>query len=187
MKIVKKYEGKKVLVLGLAKSGFNAAKLLKKLGAYVTVNDKQNFDDSADAQKLLSEGIKVISGSHPLSLLDEGFTLIVKNPGIPYDNPIVKGALERKIPIITEIELASEVSEAQLVAVTGSNGKTTTTTMITKMLNQERTTGQSYDAGNIGIPASQVAQKVTKADSLVLEVSSFMLLGITQFHPHIAV
>lgn len=187
MKIVKKYEGKKVLVLGLAKSGFNAAKLLKKLGAYVTVNDKQNFDDSVDAQKLLSEGIKVISGSHPLSLLDEGFTLIVKNPGIPYDNPIVKGALERKIPIITEIELASEVSEAQLVAVTGSNGKTTTTTMITKMLNQERTTGQSYDAGNIGIPASQVAQKVTKADSLVLEVSSFMLLGITQFHPHIAV
>jgi len=58
MKIVKKYEGKKVLVLGLAKSGFNAAKLLKKLGAYVTVNDKQNFDDSVDAQKLLSEGIK---------------------------------------------------------------------------------------------------------------------------------
>lgn len=187
MKTVRKYEGKKVLVLGLAKSGYNAAKLLQKLGAEVTVNDKQNIEASEDAQALQREGIRVVSGGHPLSLLDDGFELVVKNPGIPYDNPIIAGALTRDIPIITEVELASEISEAELVAVTGSNGKTTTTTMINRMLNQERAVGESRNAGNIGIPASQVAQTLTKDDTLVMEVSSFMLLGITEFHPHIAV
>jgi UDP-N-acetylmuramoylalanine-D-glutamate ligase len=112
---------------------------------------------------------------------------MVKNPGIPYDVPLVKAATEADLPIITEIELASEIADAELIAVTGSNGKTTTTTMITKMMNQERQAGKSAYAGNIGVSASQVAQQLTDKDTLVMEVSSFMLLGTTQFHPHIAV
>ncbi|WP_057893533.1 UDP-N-acetylmuramoyl-L-alanine--D-glutamate ligase [Lacticaseibacillus brantae] len=187
MKAITDYENKKVLVLGLAKSGVNAALLLKRLGALVTVNDKQDFDDNPDAKQLLEDGIRVITGSHPLELLDEHFELMVKNPGIPYSNPMVERAQAKNIPIITEPELAYEVSQAPWIAVTGSNGKTTTTTLIGLMLNENRAKGRALDAGNIGIPASQVAQTATTDDEIIAELSSFQLLGITQLHPEIAV
>ncbi|WP_054711362.1 UDP-N-acetylmuramoyl-L-alanine--D-glutamate ligase [Secundilactobacillus paracollinoides] len=188
MKAIQTYQGKRVIVVGLAKSGFNAAKLLHQLGAVVTVTDQQPLDKNAEAQELNATGdYVVLTDEQTPDQLDAGFDLMVKNPGIPYDVPIVKAALAQKLPIITEIELASEINEAELIAVTGSNGKTTTTTMITKMLNQERPAGRSAYAGNIGIPASQVAASMTPDDTLVLETSSFMLLGITEFHPHIAV
>ncbi|KRN97557.1 UDP-N-acetylmuramoyl-L-alanyl-D-glutamate synthetase [Levilactobacillus paucivorans] len=187
MKQIKRYEGKKVLVLGLAKSGTNAAKLLKRLGAEVTVSDVQPLDQNKDAQELEQAGFKVILGSQAPELLDAGYDLMVKNPGISYDVPIVKKALALKLPIITEMELTGEVADAELVAVTGSNGKTTTTTMIQKMLDHDRQAGHARYAGNIGVPASMVAQELTPEDTLVLEVSSFMLVGTTEFHPHIAV
>lgn len=183
------YFGKKVLVVGLAKSGMSAARLLIQLGAIVTVNDKQNFTDNSAAQELLSEGITVVTGSHPIELLDENFTLIVKNPGIPYDNPLIAAALQRQIPIITEVELAYQISEAAIIGITGTNGKTTTTTLIGSILNEHyrHENKQAYLAGNIGIPASEVAQKATKDDTLVMELSSFQLMGIHSFRPKIAV
>lgn len=188
MKRIETYEGKRVIVVGLAKSGLNAARLLKKLGAEVTVSDQQPLEKNSEAQELQAEGgYTILTGEQGPSQLNAGFDLMVKNPGIPYDVPLIKAATEAKLPIITEIELASEIAEAELIAVTGSNGKTTTTTMITKMMNQERQAGKSAYAGNIGVPASQVAQKLTNQDTMVMEVSSFMLLGTTQFHPHIAV
>lgn len=188
MKRIKTYEGKRVIVVGLAKSGLNAARLLKKLGAEVTVSDQQPLEKNSEAKELQTEGgYTILTGEQDPSQLDAGFDLMVKNPGIPYDVPLVKAAVDAGLPIITEIELASEIADAELVAVTGSNGKTTTTTMITKMMNQERQVGKSAYAGNIGVPASQVAQQLTDQDTLVMEVSSFMLLGTTQFHPHIAV
>ncbi|ETY73933.1 UDP-N-acetylmuramoyl-L-alanine--D-glutamate ligase [Lactiplantibacillus fabifermentans] len=187
MKSVEQYRNQKVLVLGLAKSGMNAARLLHKLGAFVTVNDKKDFDENPDAQELLNDGIKVITGGHPLSLLDEDFKVVVKNPGIPYTNPIVAGAIEKNIPVITEVELASQILEGELIGVTGTNGKTTTTTLITAMLNQRTAAGKAYVAGNIGVPASAVAQKATADDTMVTELSSFMLCGIKTLHPHIAV
>ncbi|MCI1986003.1 MAG: UDP-N-acetylmuramoyl-L-alanine--D-glutamate ligase [Lactobacillus sp.] len=182
---IKTYQNKKVLVLGLGMSGVNAARLLNSLGAMVTVNDKQKFDDNKAAQALLADGIKVITGSHPVELLDEHFELMVKNPGIPYSNPMVQRALALKLPIITEPELAYQISDSDWIAVTGSNGKTTTTTLIGLMLNEAGQT--AYDAGNIGIPASQVAQKATAEDTIVAELSSFQLCGIRTLHPHIAV
>lgn len=181
------YQNQKVLVLGLAKSGVSAAKLLHRLGALVTVNDKKQFDDNKEAQALLDEGITVITGSHPVALLDEGFTLMVKNPGIPYSNPMVKRAQELKIPVITEPELAYTVSDSSWVGITGSNGKTTTTTLIGLMLNERAGHGRAYDAGNIGIPVTGVVQKAGAADTVVCELSSFMLVGIQTLHPHIAV
>ncbi|MCD2255313.1 UDP-N-acetylmuramoyl-L-alanine--D-glutamate ligase [Agrilactobacillus fermenti] len=187
MRKVTKYQNQKVLVLGLAKSGVHAAQLLHRLGALVTVNDKKPFDENPDAQTLLDEGIRVITGGHPLELLDEDFAWMVKNPGIPYDNPMVQKALARKIPIITEPELAYEVSEAPMIGVTGTNGKTTTTTLIALMLNEGQPKKRAYLAGNIGIPASEVAEKVTANDVMVTELSSFQLLGITSLKPHIAV
>lgn len=179
------FTNKKVLVLGLAKSGESAARLLDKLGALVTVNDGKPFDENPTAQNLLEDGIRVICGSHPLELLDEDFALLVKNPGIRYDNPMVEKALAKGIPVWTEVELAYLVSEAPIIGITGSNGKTTTTTMIAEVLNAG---GQSAKlCGNIGFPASDVAQGATKKDTLVMELSSFQLMGIDSFKPHIAV
>ena len=188
MKLIQDYQNKKVLIVGLAKSGFYAAQLLQQLGAQVTVNDKQTLpNDDKSLVQLQQLGIQVIMGGHPLQLLDEDFSLIVKNPGIPYDNPLIKAAMARKIPIITEPELAYEVSSAPMVCVTGTNGKTTTTTLIQLILDQNRSAGHAYKAGNIGIPVSQVVQKASAEDDIVVEMSSFQLLGVTQLRPKIAV
>ena len=185
MKKIANFANKKVLVLGLAKSGESAARLLDKLGAIVTVNDGKPFEENPAAQSLLEEGIKVVTGGHPLELLDEDFELMVKNPGIPYDNAMVVRALEKKIPVITEVELAYLISEAPIIGITGSNGKTTTTTMIAQVLTAGGQNGLL--SGNIGFPASQVAQTASSKDTLVMELSSFQLMGIEAFHPQIAV
>lgn len=185
MKTISKFANKKVLVLGLAKSGESAARLLDKLGAIVTVNDGKPFKENPAAQSLLEEGIKVVTGGHPLELLDEDFEWMVKNPGIPYNNPMVMRASEKKIPVITEVELAYLISDAPIIGITGSNGKTTTTTMIAEVLTAGGQNGLL--SGNIGFPASQVAQDAGERDTLVMELSSFQLMGIEAFHPEIAV
>lgn len=185
MKQIKTYQYKKVLVLGLAKSGVTAAALLHKLGAFVTVNDKKPLSENPEAQGLLEQGIKVICGSHPIELLDEGFEVIVKNPGIPYTNPMIEGAMERGIPVITEVELAYQISEAPFIGITGTNGKTTTTTLVYEMLESGRK--QPLIAGNIGKVASGVAQNATEDHTIVIELSSFQLMGIDSFKPKIAI
>ncbi|HCM89340.1 MULTISPECIES: UDP-N-acetylmuramoyl-L-alanine--D-glutamate ligase [Vagococcus] len=187
MKKAVEYANEKILVLGLAKSGVAAAKLLHQLGAFVTVNDAKKIDENPEAQELLALGMTVITGSHPIDLLDEGFSLIVKNPGIPYTNPILEKAIEKKIPIITEVEVAYAVSEAEFIGITGTNGKTTTTTMIYQLLNSDRQQGVAKLAGNIGYPTSDVVVKSKKEDVLVTELSSFQLMGIEKFKPSIAI
>ncbi|MGO4887875.1 UDP-N-acetylmuramoyl-L-alanine--D-glutamate ligase [Anaerobacillus sp. MEB173] len=185
MKNTEQFKGKKILVVGLAKSGFAAGKLLHKLGANVTVNDAKPLDENESAKELQSIGINVICGAHPLSLLDEPIDFIVKNPGIPYSNPLIERAQELGITIVTEIELASILSEAELVAITGSNGKTTTTTLIVEMLKESKK--NPLVAGNIGIVACEVAQIATEDNIVVTEVSSFQLMGTETFHPKVAV
>jgi UDP-N-acetylmuramoylalanine--D-glutamate ligase len=182
---IKDYVHKKVLVLGLAKSGVGAANLLHRLGAFVTVNDNKPLSENPEAQGLLEQGITVICGSHPVELLDEGFELIVKNPGIPYHNEMIQAAIEKGIPIITEVELAYQISEAPFIAITGTNGKTTTTTLIFEMLKAGNKA--PLIAGNIGTVASEVAQEATSENTIVIELSSFQLMGITTFKPRIAV
>lgn len=186
MKKISKYQNQKVLVLGLARSGMSAAKLLHELGAFVTVNDQRTLEENPQAQDLLALGIRVITGSHPVELLDEDFYCVVKNPGIPYTNPIIQRAMEKQLPILTEVELAYEIAESPFIGITGSNGKTTTTTMIAELL-KTKDAGKAYLAGNIGVPASEVAQISQPEDFLVTELSSFQLLGIDQFCPKIAV
>ncbi|MEY8662000.1 UDP-N-acetylmuramoyl-L-alanine--D-glutamate ligase [Ligilactobacillus faecis] len=184
MKKVTKYTGKNVLVVGLGKSGLNAAYLLRELGANVTINDKNTPKDQEILENLAQAQIKTVFGSHPLALL-KGTDLVVKNPGIPYTNPLIAAAKEAGLLIITEPELAFEINEGQTIGVTGTNGKTTTTTLIALMLEQAQK--KAYACGNIGIPATQVAKKATSDDTLVMELSSFQLLGITELHPKIAV
>ena len=131
------------------------------------------------------KGITVICGSHPEELLDEGFELVVKNPGIPYSNPIVADAIARDIPVITEMELAYLVSEAPFIGITGSNGKTTTTTLIFEML---KGGGRNpLIAGNIGTVACGVAAEATAENVIVTELSSFQLMGTRTFAPSIAI
>lgn len=185
MKQIRTYHHRKVLVLGLAKSGVSAAALLHKLGAFVTVNDKKPLAENPEAQGLLEQGITVICGDHPVELLDEGFELIVKNPGIPYHNPIVQRAFEKDIPVITEVELAYRVSLAPFIGITGTNGKTTTTTLIYEMLDRGRKS--PLIAGNIGTVAADVAQKAQEENTIVIELSSFQLMGIQRFAPKIAI
>ena len=185
MKKISNFKNKKVLVLGLAKSGESAARVLKALGAIVTVNDGKPFDENPAAQSLLAEGIKVITGEHPIGLLEEAFEVMVKNPGIPYDNPMVVRALALGIPVITEVELAYLISESPIVGITGTNGKTTTTTMIAEILNADGQVAKL--SGNIGFPASDVAASSSSDERLIMELSSFQLMGIETFRPHITV
>src|SRR5699024_4261911 len=107
------------------------------------------------------------------------------NPGIPYSNIILEEAKNRDIPIVTEIELAAKLTtENKMIAVTGSNGKTTTTTLIQEML--KRSEQPSRLAGNIGVVATEVAEELKEHEMLVLELSSFQLMGIQDFRPHMA-
>jgi UDP-N-acetylmuramoylalanine--D-glutamate ligase len=185
LKKITKFKHKKVLVLGLAKSGVSAASLLHKLEAFVTVNDQKPLAENPEAQGLLQEGITVICGSHPIELLDEGFEYVVKNPGIPYHNPLIKRAVEKGIPVLTEVELAYLVSEAEIIGITGTNGKTTTTTLLYEILSEDKK--NPLIAGNIGTVASEVAQSAKKDEKMVVELSSFQLMGIDEFSPHIAI
>jgi len=179
------FQQKKVLVLGLAKSGVAAAELLHELGAFVTVNDSKPFEENPQAQSLLQKGITVICGRHPEDLLDEGFEVIVKNPGIPYTNPIIQDALNRQLPVITEVELAYLISDAPFIGITGTNGKTTTTTLVYEMLKNGNR--NPLIAGNIGTVACGVAKEASKDDCIVIELSSFQLMGIQTFKPKIAI
>lgn len=184
MKETTRFQGKHVLVLGLAKSGTAAAKLLLKLGANVTVNDRLPLEENKQAQQLEEMGAEVICGSHPLQLIHEQIDYVVKNPGIPYSNPLIEKALQQKVPVITEIELASQISEAEIIGITGSNGKTTTTTYLYEMLNGGKKS--PLIAGNIGDVACEVAEHATEDDVLVTELSSFQLMGVETFKPYIA-
>ena len=182
----KKFEHKRVLVIGLAKSGVAVAKLLLHQGAIVTVNDRIPLEENPDAKSLIEEGIRVLAGSHPVDLLEEHFDFVVKNPGIPYHNCMVEAAMKKGIPVYTEIEIAYQLLEGLLIGITGSNGKTTTTTLASLMLKESFPKREVYAAGNIGIPLSQLVEQSTKEDIYVSELSSFQLMGIDQFKPKIA-
>ena len=182
----KVFEHKRVLVIGLAKSGVAVAKLLLHQGAMVTVNDRIPLEENPDAKSLIEEGIRVLAGSHPVDLLEEHFDFVVKNPGIPYHNCMVEAAIKKGIPVYTEVEIAYQLLEGLLIGITGSNGKTTTTTLASLMLKESFPEREVYAAGNIGIPLSQLAEQSTKEDIYVSELSSFQLMGIDQFKPKIA-
>ncbi|GAB6932561.1 UDP-N-acetylmuramoyl-L-alanine--D-glutamate ligase [Calditerricola satsumensis] len=185
MKRVDCLVGARVLVLGLGESGYSAAVLLRRLGAHVVVND-QKPRDAVPLEKVADlerRGISVVLGSHPDDIVHAGVDWVVKNPGIPYTAPPVKQALALGIPVITEIELAYWVSEAPIIGITGSNGKTTTTTLVGHILRVE---GRDVIvAGNIGRALCAAAVETRPNQLLVAELSSFQLLGTRTFRPWI--
>jgi len=177
-------KGKNVLVLGLARSGVAAAVELTNLGAKVTASDIKPKSEIKDAALLESKGVRLVLGEHPLMLLDE-CDLIVLSPGIPNDIKILDKARKRDIPIISELELGYWFAKAPIIAVTGTNGKTTTTTLIGEILKND---GKNITlAGNIGIPLVKEVEKDNSKDYFVVEVSSFQLENIMHFKPKISV
>lgn len=176
------WNDQRVLLLGAARSGIAAAAYLRNIGANVTINTGSE-PSTEERMKIEALGIKGVFGSHPLELLETA-DVIVKNPGIPYHIPLLQAALERNIPIYTEVELAFLATEATFVAITGSNGKTTTTTLVHELL--KGGSRPVHVAGNIGFPAIEVASKAKRGDLIVIELSSFQLMGVEQFHPQAA-
>lgn len=181
--------GKKVLVIGLARSGKAAVDLLEKLHATITVNEYASRDKIDCYDDYVSRGFEMIVGGHPNELFERDFDFVVRNPGINYRKPFLLRLKERGIPVYTEIELAYQVAKFQnYIAVTGTNGKTTTVTLINEILkNAQR---KVCLAGNIGTPFSSLVLEddLLHQDNydVVLEMSNFQLLNIEQFHPHIA-
>lgn len=184
MKSLRAFPYSNVLVLGLAKSGKAASKLCMAHGKKVRINDMTANMNDPDVVELKSLGADVILGGHPLSVLDD-MEVVVKNPGIPYENPVIVEAEKRGIPIITEIELAGQLAGPSTIGITGSNGKTTVTTLVTEMLKKSDQPVQV--AGNIGVVASDVVQTLKPEEKMVVELSSFQLLGVQTFKPKIAV
>ena len=173
-----------VLVIGAARSGIAAAKLLAKQGYSVILTDQK---DVADKEELEALGIAVYDNGHPNFLKEQDYNFIVKNPGIPYHAPFVAFFKEKGVPIYTEIETAYRLApNFTYGAVTGTDGKTTITTLLYEMLKAQF--DQARVAGNIGIPLSEVVLESDDTPTPVaLELSNFQLLGIDQFHPHISV
>lgn len=180
------FEGKKVLVCGMARSGVSAAQCLYELGARVTISDSKAEEKLAEAlQPLEGMDIRRCLGDQAQPEDLESYDLAVTSPGIPMQAPILRAVQAAGVPLIGELELGAQVSRAPLYAVTGTNGKTTTTTLIGEIFrNLGKTT---YVVGNIGYPFTACALQCGEEDVAVAEVSSFQLETISTFHPHIAV
>ncbi len=175
--------GKKVLVVGMGRAGVAAARLLETKGARVTITDRKGKEELKGAyRELAGRGIEIETAGHPLELL-EGRELIVASPGVPPNIPLLERAEEKKIPIIGELELASSLLKIPIIAVTGTNGKTTTAALIGEILKRE---GKRVAvAGNIGSPLSSYVNG--DYELIVSEVSSFQLERIETFHPFISI
>lgn len=177
---------KKILIIGYAMTGKTVANFLLDCGAQVTINDRGDLSKDPSVHLLLEQGAKVVDKGHPLELLDTPFDFIVKNPGIPYTVPLIEVAEQKGIPIYTDVELAYWFSEAPFIGITGSNGKTTITSLIHQIL-AEHGNGQALLAGNIGVPSLDVIRDAKAEDDVVIELSSFQLMGTEKFKPEIAV
>jgi UDP-N-acetylmuramoylalanine--D-glutamate ligase len=178
-------KNKRVLVVGLGKSGLSAAMFLRGQGARVTVSDTRSAVAlEKEIPALLEAGIMVESGGHGL-LTFRRQDLIVVSPGVPMDTPEVKQVIAFGLPVIGELELASRYLRGQVVAITGSNGKTTTTTLVGKIFADAGV--PTLVGGNIGLPVIDLVAKSTAETVSVLEVSSFQLETVEEFHPWIAV
>jgi UDP-N-acetylmuramoylalanine--D-glutamate ligase len=178
-------KGKKVLVVGLGKSGLAAALFLRRRGALVTVSDVRSADQLAkEIPALIEAGIMVEAGGHGL-LTFRRQDLIVVSPGVPLDTPELAQVKSFGLPVIGELELAARFLKGHTLAVTGSNGKTTTTTLLGEILDASGL--PTLVGGNIGVPVISLIDQSTDETWSVLEVSSFQLESTVEFHPEIAV
>lgn len=175
----------KIFILGMARSGYEAAKILAPHNT-VLVTDKLE-QDMTKVEELKRMGVRVVISEDPTTLLDDSFDYLVKNPGIKFDHPCVRKAQYLKIPIINEVEVAYHFlpSDATIIGITGSNGKTTTTTLTYEFLKEAKV--PVHLGGNIGIPVCALVNDVKSKDVLVLEISGHQLHDMPHFKTNIGV
>jgi len=179
------FDNKRILVVGMGRSGVACARFLNNRGGRVTVTDSADEKTLASAAAdLRSQGISVALGPH-LAKFFEAADLIVLSPGVPHTLPPLLDALRRGVPILGEIELASRFIQDPIVAVTGTNGKTTTTTLLDRMIHASGLT--TFVGGNIGTPLIEYVAEGIRRDRVVVEISSFQLDTITCFRPAVGV
>ena len=184
------FENKKILILGLARSGYQAAKLLIKRNNDVYLNEFKTEDklDKDQVEELRELGVNLIFGSHPDDLLDESFDYLIKNPGVPIDHKYVLKARELGVEVINEVEMAYRLlpENVSIIGITGTNGKTTTTTLTYEIMH-EAYGDKVHLAGNIGYPLSSIVEEVKDNDIIVMEVSCQQGENFKEFHPHVGV
>ena len=180
------FENKKIFILGMARSGFEAAKLLSDYNNEIIVTDGKEQKEEL-VSELKSLGVKVIITSDQLSLLDDSFDYVIKNPGIKYDNPVVVKAKELGIKVINEVEMAYSFLDksVNIIGFTGSNGITTITTLISEFM--KNSFDNVYLGGNIGIPLSNFVRDIKPNSYLVLEISDHQLCDMYNFKTNVSV
>ena len=168
-----------VLVIGAARSGIAVSKLLNSKGYHVLLTDMKEIKEK---EELILNGIEVFDGGHPDTLKELDYEFVVKNPGIPYRVEFIQFFLKKQIPIYTEIEIGYRFApEFQYGAITGTDGKTTITTLLYEMLKKK---GNALVAGNIGTPLSElVFEYGNEKRDVAIELSNFQLLGMSTFKP----
>lgn len=184
------FEHNKILILGFARSGYEAAKILIGRDNEVVLNDAkdESKQDTEKVEELKKLGVQFVFGSHPDDLLDDSFDYLIKNPGVPIDHKYVLKAHELGIEVINEVEMAYRLlpKGVQIVGITGTNGKTTTTTLSYEILHNAFG-DQVVLAGNIGYPLSSVLKDIHDDTILVMEVSCQQGENLKEFHPHVGV
>lgn len=180
------FENKKIFILGMAKSGYEAAKLLAQHQNQVFITDRKE-QDVQQVQELEQAHVVVEVLEHPEEKLDESYQVVVKNPGIRMDHPVVIKAKELQIPVVNEMEVAYHFlpKDITILGVTGSNGKTTTTTLLYEMLKEEGK--RVHLGGNIGYPLCSLLPQIQAGDSLVLEISDHQLMDLHDFKTNISI
>ncbi len=183
-----KFTGKKVLVVGLARSGMAAIKVLHELGADIVLSERKPAEELKELAALKELGVTIVG--QDMEVFDQHYDLCVKNPGVPYRSPFMEALAMHSVPVITEIELAFQVAKPQhFIAVTGTNGKTTTTTLIYEILNKAFP-GKAHLCGNIGIPLCEIVMEeglMEESDHYIaLEISNYQLVNIDRFRPDVA-
>ena len=180
------YKNKKILVLGMARSGYQVAKLLSKYNNQIIVTDR-NDQNLSNIEELEELGVSFIKTDDPIELLDSSFDLVIKNPGIRYDHPLILKAMELGIRVENEVEVAYHFlpEDAFIIAVTGANGKTTTTTLCYEFVKQMKL--PVHLGGNIGFPLSQIVEDVKPKDVVVLEISAQQLHDCYDFKPNVSI
>lgn len=177
------FENKKIFILGMGRSGNSVARLLHKTNKILITDLKHNEKDEEELKKL---GVKVCITDKQAELLDESFDVLVKNPGVKLDHPVVLKAEKYNIPVITELEVAYRyLPKVKIVGITGSNGKTTTTTITYNILKEAGL--PVHLAGNIGLPLCNQIDDIKDGDILVTEISSHQLVNLDKFKVDIAV
>lgn len=183
------FTNNKIFILGLARSGYQAAKFLIARGNEVILNDgkEESKLDPEQIAELRGLGVQLVFGSHPDDLLDESFDYLIKNPGVPIDHKYVLKARELGVEVINEVEMAYRLlpEGVKLIGITGTNGKTTTTTLTYNIMHKAFG-DKVFLAGNIGYPLCSILNDVKSGDIIVMEVSCQQLENLDQFNPDVA-